>query len=205
VTREYRKAARADAEAATRQRILGAAIATVAQTQRFGVRDIARAAGVTVQTVYAHFGSKSGLIMAVVAEVSARRGLGRGLARVWRHTDPEDALAEMVTATFEFWHRAWRFIEFSLIASRTDPDYAAQVGALDEARLADLVRICERLDGAGRLRDGLTPGTAAALAFTWTAPAVYEELVARGRIPMRSAVRVVRTAVLQTLVQPARV
>jgi AcrR family transcriptional regulator len=200
VTRDYRKSARADSEQETRRRILDAAIAAMAEAHTLGVRDIAKAAAVTVQTVYAHFGSKSGLVMAVVATVSEQHGLPRSLAAVRRQEDAVAALTEMARVTFSFWHRAWPFIRFSLTARRVDAVYAEQMQSLDDSRLRDLETICQRLHAERRLQPGLSARTAASLVFALTSPQVYEELVASGRLAFPTAARLVRAAVLDAVV-----
>ena len=64
-TRSYRQAARALATAATGERILDAAVGLFwAQPGGIVLEDVARAAGVTVQTVLRRFGSKDGLFEA---------------------------------------------------------------------------------------------------------------------------------------------
>jgi AcrR family transcriptional regulator len=203
VVRGYRKVSRADSEAATRLRILEAAVAACSSGKGFRVREIAAAAAVTVQTVYSHFGSKGALIMAVAGEVSARRGLYEGFQRVWRQPNGTTALSEMIKTTLGFWNQAWGFISFSLATRRTDAEYAAQIQRLDDSRLADLVRITERLHEEGILRPGVTPKTAAALVFAVTTPNAYEELVATGRMPFRAAAKLLRDAALNSVVDPA--
>jgi AcrR family transcriptional regulator len=78
--RRYRLVARAEAAAATRDRLLAAAWRHFSDRAFEGVRlaDVASEAGVSVQTLLAHFGSKDGLFVA---------------AWVWRMT-PEGARRE---------------------------------------------------------------------------------------------------------------
>jgi len=203
VVRTYRKVSRAESEAATRLRILEAAVAAASGGNGFRVREIAAAAAVTVQTVYSHFGSKGALIMAVAGEISARRGLYERIRRVWQQPDGTMALSEMIETTLGFWNRAWTFISFSLATRRVDAEYAAQIRRLDDSRLADLLRITERLHEEGILRPGLTPKTAAALVFALTAPNMYEELVATGRMRFRAAARHLREVALNSVVDPS--
>lgn len=186
-----KKRTRAEGQEATRRRILDAAIEVATVKRRFGVREIADAASVTVQTVYAHFHSKGGLLAAVIQDVAGTRGLVAGLTRVWRHASPRAQLEDMVTVTFDFWHRARPLIGFMLEARRTDPDFASQVRAVDASRLSDLETICTRLRDSGELRRGLKPGAAAALVFGLTTPYVYEELVGLGRMSYASASRLI--------------
>lgn len=184
--RTYRKSTRARTHEATRRRILAAAAASI-NAGEFGVREIADRAGVTVQTIYAHFNSKAGLITSVVQDASATHGLVEGMARVSRQETPQGRLDAMVRATFDFWHRAWWLISFMLTARRQDEEFAAQVRHLDATRLADLLEICEELEKAGELRSSLKPKTAAALVFTFTTPYIYEELVESGRLSYATA------------------
>lgn len=197
--RAYRKTTRAATHEATRRRILDAAARSI-DDGTFGVREIAKHASVTVQTIYAHFGSKAGLITAVVQDISMSHGLVAGLQRVWRQPDAREQLDTMVAVTFTFWHDAWPFIRYTLTAERQDVDFAAQKQALDASRLHDYERICEGLARSGALKTGLRPKTAAALMFTLCGPAVYEDLVGRGRVPFRAALSavgdVVRGAIL---------
>ena len=202
MTRTYRKAARAEAEQGTRRRILDAAIEMIEETRSFRIRDIARAAGVTVQTVYTHFGSKGALVMAVFAQSSKTHGLFDGLARVWRKENGQAALNEIVSVTLAFWHRAWPVIGFATTERRIDLEFGAQVRRLDESRLADLAAICERLVAEGRLRRGLSALSAASLVFALTAPAVYEELVVTGRLAYPAAARLLKETVTRALVDP---
>jgi AcrR family transcriptional regulator len=68
-TRVYRMGARAEAAAATRARILETAILQFSDRsyEDVSLADVAREAGVTVQTVLRHFGSKEGLAGAATA------------------------------------------------------------------------------------------------------------------------------------------
>lgn len=72
--RVYRMGARADAAAATGERILDAAVELFWEqpTDTFSLDDVAHRAGVTVQTVIRRFGGREGLIAAAVARESER-------------------------------------------------------------------------------------------------------------------------------------
>jgi AcrR family transcriptional regulator len=64
--RPYRMVARAEAAAATAERILDAAIEVFWETpgEQFSLDEVARRAGVTVQTVIRRFGGRGGLFAA---------------------------------------------------------------------------------------------------------------------------------------------
>lgn len=72
--RVYRMGARADAAAATGERILDAAVELFWEqpTDTFSLDDVAHRAGVTVQTVIRRFGGREGVIAAAVARESER-------------------------------------------------------------------------------------------------------------------------------------
>ena len=86
-----------------------------------GVDEIARHAGVAVQSIYDHFGSKGGLLMAVLDEVQRSAGLYDAFAKVFRRHDGETALRRMIDATFAVWDQGWPYIEFMLRNRRIDP------------------------------------------------------------------------------------
>ncbi len=73
-TRTYTMRARADAAAATRQRVLDAALRLAEERLSLDIvlADVAERADVSVQTVLRHFGSKDGLFAAVEAHAVAQ-------------------------------------------------------------------------------------------------------------------------------------
>src|SRR5215218_8917764 len=80
--RKYRMVARAEAAAATKERILAAAWRHFS-TQRYEevrLADIAADAGLSVQTLHAHFGTKDGLFVAAWIETIGPEGARRDMA-----------------------------------------------------------------------------------------------------------------------------
>ncbi|MEO7664418.1 MAG: helix-turn-helix domain-containing protein [Candidatus Limnocylindrales bacterium] len=180
MVRQYTQGRRAEKSAATKARILDAAVALVPDADRFQVEEIARRAGVSVPTLYSHFGSKGGLLSAIVGRVEREAGLFAGFGQVWQASDGETALRAMLDATLRFWAHAWTFIEFVLRVRRVDADVRTRMERIDRSRRGHLVVICRRLDEEGRLRGEMTPDAAAALAFSLTTPYAYEALVDGG-------------------------
>jgi AcrR family transcriptional regulator len=80
--RGYRMAARADAAAATAERLLAAAFRhlTTSPYEEVRLRDIADEAGVTVQTLHARFGTKDELLAAAYGWWGDQESLRRDLA-----------------------------------------------------------------------------------------------------------------------------
>ncbi len=202
MVRQYRQGLRAEKSAETRGRILAAARALMPEADRFQVEEIARRAEVSVPTLYSHFGSKVGLLSALTSQIEKEAGLFAGFARVWLAQDGETAVRTMLRATLEFWEQAWTFIAFSLRVRRTDPEFGVRIDRLDGSRLGHLVVICRRLAEEGRLHPGVTPETAARLAFSLTTPYVYEAMVVTGRIPSAKAVAFVTDAAAQAVIRP---
>lgn len=108
-TRVYRLAARAEAAAATRRRILEAAIGRLSERDYDAVSlaEVAREAGVTVQTVLRLFGSKEGL-----AEAATELGVERVRAERWSSPPGDlDAAVEGLLEHYEAWgDRSLRFL-----------------------------------------------------------------------------------------------
>ncbi|MFL5893070.1 MAG: TetR/AcrR family transcriptional regulator [Solirubrobacterales bacterium] len=82
--RPYRMAARAEAAAATGERILDAAVEAFWEMpgEQMSLEEVARRAGVSVQTVIRRFGGRAGLMAAAGEREAARVSEQRGLAPV---------------------------------------------------------------------------------------------------------------------------
>jgi AcrR family transcriptional regulator len=159
--RGYRMVARAQATAATRERILDSTehLFFTSASDRFSLEDVAEGAGTTVQTVLRHFGSKDFLLstsferaMGRVREerMSAPVGDVQGAVEnlVQHYEDRGDVvirwlaaedrnpfLHEVVDRGREF-HRAW-------VARTFAPQLERLGGALKRRRLAQLVAITD--------------------------------------------------------------
>ncbi len=191
------------AAATTRQRILRAARQMVKRGSDLPVDEVAARAGVSVQTIYAHFGSKRGLILASIDDMQREIGLYEELEAVFASLHGEAALRRMVGATFTLWDRGWPLVALTLRARRVDREFGAQMAEIDTMRRTHLWAICRRLDAEGRLR---TPGAAepaADIAFALTTPTVYEDLVHVRGWPSDHASATVARIVVDAIVDPA--
>jgi AcrR family transcriptional regulator len=175
--RIYTPRARAASTAQTRARIIRAARRLIPKSSDLAVDAIAAAAGVSVQTLYDQFGSKRGLLLAVIDTVQQDAGLYADFDVVWRSPDGETALRRMLEATIRIWHGAWSLVEFAERVRRTDPEIRTYLRQVDAYRRSNLVSIMDRLVIERRIRAELDATTAADLAFALSVPAVYEELV----------------------------
>lgn len=95
------------------------------------VRDLAREAGVSVPTVYAAYGNKNGLIMAIADAADLSADLPRMLAELEATTAPGPQLAAMAGYDRRLFERAGDVITLVREAGRTEPELAT---AYREAR-----------------------------------------------------------------------
>jgi len=201
--RTYASRRRAESAAATRSRIVETARALIPNGENLPVDRIAQEAGVSVQTLYTHFGSKRGLLLAVIDTVQRDVGLYMDLERVWSSPDGETALRQMIDATFRLWHGAWPLVGFSERARRSDAEIEAYMREVDGYRRANLLSITDRLAIERRLRGPLDAGSAADLALAMSQPSVYEQLVRVQGWQLDRAARAIVDAIVQTVIDPA--
>ncbi|MFE3444033.1 TetR/AcrR family transcriptional regulator [Nocardia sp. NPDC059180] len=88
------------------------------------VRDVAQAAGVSVPTVYSAYGTKTGLVWALVDAADLAAGLPQQLAELEQRGDPAGQLAAMAGYDRRLFERAGDLIELVREAGRTEPDLA---------------------------------------------------------------------------------
>ena len=94
--RAYRSQLRAEQAEETRARILDATLRVMARgIATLSVPDVAREAGVSVPTVYRHFGTKQALLAAVYPHIARRAGLGQVAA-----PESVEDFREMVRSVF---------------------------------------------------------------------------------------------------------
>ena len=140
------------------------------------VRPIAEEAGVAVQTLYTTFGSKQGLLLALVDTVSARaqsQELGD------RIVGSDDA-REMVELAARIRRRTLELGGDVVATFREgaagDPDVAVAYEETHRRTRAGIGRFCARLQAVGALRPGLTHQRAVDQVAAMFSAEVYEEL-----------------------------
>jgi AcrR family transcriptional regulator len=157
-TRPYEQRARAEEAERTRTRIIEAVFTRLreAPAERIAIDRIAQEAGVARSTVYAIFGSRSGLFDAVGRELAARSGLAR-LLDAKHQPDARDHLRAGFQAASEML-AANRDI-YRALHSMAQLDEQAIGGAVrrkEEERAAGMKRLAGRLAEQGVLREGLS-------------------------------------------------
>jgi AcrR family transcriptional regulator len=180
---------------ATRERILQAAQALIQQrgNANFSLVELAAETGLSRQTLYLLFGTRAGLLMALVDDLDARSS---GPARL-------AALREQGVRDFEAYVRAWLDylpvvlpVARSLSAAAASGD--ADARAAWESRLAKLrhgfTQMARGLQAEGRLRAGWTVPQAAEWILALTHIDLWQHLVVEaGWKPADHVERVVDT------------
>jgi AcrR family transcriptional regulator len=110
----------------------------------FSVDAIARQAGVARMTVYYQFGSKAGLLEALLDDLANQGGMDR-LPGAFRRSDPLDALDAFIIVLGHF-YSAYRLIDRRLRALAVlDRDLEPALAARDERRRTGLRVIAQRI------------------------------------------------------------
>jgi AcrR family transcriptional regulator len=202
-TRPYTQRVRAERSAETRARVLAAARELIPDAgTSLPVTAIARHAGVAVQTIYDQFGSKGGLLIAVVNDLQRSAGLFEAFGSVFAAPHGEEAMRRMIAVTVGFWARVWPYLEFLLRTRRIDPVVGAEMDFLDRLRHAHFWAIVRRLDDEGRIRAGRSADWAADQAFALTTPTVYEEIGPLRGGSVDAAIETATVAVLAVILEP---
>ena len=154
--RPYRSSLREERALETRRRIRSSARDLFA-AQGFTattIAEVAEAAGVAPQTVYAVFGSKAGIVVAMIEELEEAVDLATWVERLIAAESPRQRLR-----IFAAWMRT--FVESgssilrAALAARDDPDVAAMARAGDSNRRNGISQLMAMIAEGGALREGL--------------------------------------------------
>lgn len=167
---------RAERAAVTRRRIAETARGLFA-TRGYGattLREVAIAAGVAVQTVYAVFGSKANILrelrVGVVNDPAADDGFAAALAA----SSPPEALDLFAQSIRLRWETGHDIVAIHVEAASTDPTIRAEVEAVLARRRQGIGRFARSL---ASMQPSLDAGHVTAVIDALTLPEVYAELV----------------------------
>lgn len=157
------------AQSRRRDAVLAAAERLI-RAQGYGatrMEDVARESGVSLGTIYSYFGSKSGIMAALIAPMTARmEARGRQVLDT-----PPDRLIDALSALYEAFRfeddwRSVRFLEaFGLSQIQEDTQVAAVHAHYERFIEGQFEELLTRYEAAGRLRPGLDTGDMAYLLF----------------------------------------
>ncbi|WP_244963172.1 TetR/AcrR family transcriptional regulator [Nocardioides dongkuii] len=189
--RPYDARRRQAAAEATRQAVLVAAHELFSTRGYAGtsVADVARAAGVAVDTVYASVGRKPRLLLAVHDLV-----LGEGavpsdvrqrayVQRVRAAPDARTKIAVYAEAMGRLLPRTAPLLDALRSAAATDDECAAVWTELSERRAANMRLLAADLRATGELRDDFTDEEVADLVWSLNGPEYFGLVSSRGRGP----------------------
>jgi AcrR family transcriptional regulator len=178
--RPYQSRLRAEQAAQTRLRILEASGDLFAERGYVAttIDAVAAQAGVAVDTVYATFGTKKGLLSAVIdlrvtgsadeSDVLA----GDGPRRIQTMTDQRQMVADFAADIVARVERVRPIDDVIRGAATIDPDIAELRGRMQENRFSKLRAFTEWLAAHGSLLDDQDADEAAAVVWTLTSPEV---------------------------------
>lgn len=182
--RPYRSQLRAQRAEQARTRILGAARELFLATgyARVTTAAIAARAGVSEALLFAAFGTKAGLLEALIGQVVGGDEEPVALrerpawADMAAEHDARAALSRFAEMSAAIQQRTWRLIELARAAADTDEAMASLVAQGAANRRADCRDFAEHTVTAG-LRPDLTPAEAADVLWLYTSADVYRLLV----------------------------
>src|SRR5919106_6326814 len=154
-----RSSLRARHAAVTRSAILDAARRLFAEQgyAATAVRPIAEEAGVALQTLYSTFGSKQGLLLALVDTVREQTGGRETWGRIERSDDPVEIVGLAASIRRRILERCGDIVITFREGAAGDADVAA---AYEEGRRRSregILHVCTRLLALDALRPGLRP------------------------------------------------
>jgi AcrR family transcriptional regulator len=180
VKRAYRSPRRREQAKETRRRILAAARALFVGEGygRTTIDAIAAEAGVAVQTVYAAFGSKGAILMALLDQLVIEADLPRlrqGLAAATGN--PRRQLHEAISFTGRLYAAGFDLIDLARTVSGVEPDLARMWQAGEQRRYEVDSELVAEWARAGALRSGLSARAATDLLWALSGPDAFRLLI----------------------------
>lgn len=167
--------------------VLDAATEILGRHPDAGIDDIAKAAGVSRQTVYAHFASRERLITAVVERITQETAAAIDAARL------DDGSA--TDALLRFLDAAWRVLERYPLLQQLPPNDSAEDVDLHRPILGQLTDLVERGQASGEFDAGLSVDWLLAATIALGHAAGGE--VTAGRMSFETAASALRHSVLR--------
>jgi AcrR family transcriptional regulator len=180
-TRPYRATKRAEQSAQTREHCLAAAreLMIGAGFHRLTLDEVARAAGVTRVTIYNQFGSKLGLLEAML-DAFGRRGAAGRMGSAGGATDPWEGLVATITETVRFWNTDRPFVRRLLGLAAVDPETRDAIERREDMRRHGWAMVAEAFAAKGELPAGATKNDAVTVFQALSSFAMFDALQPEG-------------------------
>ena len=138
---------------------------------------IAQAAGVAVQTVYAAFGSKRGILAELLRQAQQAPAAEELRARLRVTEDPAQRIRLAAAIARRVYEQISAGLELRLGAGTVAPELAAVEREIEERRRAGTSLLVDYVVSRDQLRSGLAPAAAADLLWAIAGPDLYWKLV----------------------------
>ena len=172
----------------TRERLLEAAWKRLERGDPAKLEEVGADVGVSRQAVYLHFGSRGGLLLALVAFIDEQHGLGERIGAALAHDDPARQLEAVLALSADYQAEIHGVAMALLRLSDADADVRAAFDDRMQVRRHGLRAIVERLAAAGRLKKEWSHDEIVDALWEASAPTSYHHLVVeRGWKPARYA------------------
>jgi AcrR family transcriptional regulator len=203
VKRKYDTTSRRQQADRTRDRILEAARRVISQN---GFADatfeaIAAEAGVAAPTVYAAYGSKSGILQALMTRATFNSTYENVVREALKSDDPVTRLRFAARIARGIFDSLRSEAEVLRGATAIAPDFIRERERIRYERQEGVVQV---LDQKGALRTGLTVSLARDILWTLTSYDVYRRLVVERRWPADQYERWLGDTLIATLVGPGK-
>jgi AcrR family transcriptional regulator len=181
--RPYHSPARRRQAEQTRARILAAARDLFRSAGYAGttLEAIASSAEVSVKTVEAAFGSKRGVLAALVDPLASAGPPRELVDQIRAARDPRHRLRLVAELTRRAYEASVPEFELMRGAAAVAPEVAAVARQVESRRHANQTRLADYLDEHGVLRDGLAPEEATDIAWALTGYDLYRALIGERR------------------------
>jgi AcrR family transcriptional regulator len=183
-TRRYRSQRRQENAGETRRRILASARKLIV-AKGFGgatIEAIAKDAGVAVQTVYAAFGSKRGILLELHEHMAAEADLTKlQAALVAAEGDPHRQLRERIAFNVRYYARGSDLIEAARSASGADAGLGEMWKRGEARRYSRFSELVEKWSADGSLSPGVSAREATDIWWALASPDMYRLLVVQRR------------------------
>lgn len=163
----------------TRQRITDAAHELLLSSGYDGmtIDAVAKAAGVAPPTVYAIFGSKRGILAAIIDRVRFGAAYRDAVARVREAKDPVEELCMVPRIARRIYDAERDMLGVLSGAGVVAPELSAALQEREDERYQHQATHITRLEAAGQLRPGLTRPMAQDILWAFTGRELYRQLV----------------------------
>lgn len=183
--RPYHSPARRRQAEQTRARILAAArvLFRSAGYAATTLEAIASSAQISAKTVEAAFGSKRGVLAALVDPLASAGPPRELVDQIRAARDPRHRLRLVAELTRRAYEASVPEFELMRGAAAVAPEVAAVAGQVESRRHANQTLLAAYLEEHGVLRDGLAPGEATDIIWAMTGYDVYRALVGERQWP----------------------